>query len=423
MSSPSAPTTSSARLLDWIGSSEVSVKDRFRTVSSSGPQDSALSDRTGFGAEEERADGRLRVVFLNSVSEWGGGEKWCIQTATALARRGHYAAVACRRDSPLEARAQEERVPVWAVRGGIFGWGPVAVLDFAQFLRMRRIEAVVGNVGRDLRMGAGACRIAGAKLLQRRGLLRPIKNTRYNRWLYRHHVRRVIVNAVAIRERMLEGVDFADPRHFVHIPNAIDTERAPVGDGQRFRARLGLDPNALLVAAVGRLSAMKGHKILLQAWPAVRRSIPDAQLVLVGEGEERASLEATVAELGVGDSVRFLGFVRELGDVYDAMDILVHPSLRDEGCSNTVLEAMWQGRPCIVTACGGLPELVEHGETGRIVPLGDPQSLTDALIRLLPDTSTRERMGQEARKTVENRYSLDRVTTLFEHLIRSLRTP
>src|SRR5688500_3732261 len=118
--------------------------------------------------------GALRVVLLDSISKWGGGEKWCVESALALRARGHHAVVACEAGSPLALRASEAGLETWAAPL-LGGWNLLSTWSLARFLRRERIEAVIGNVTRDLWIGTIACGISGAKLLQRRGLVRPIK--------------------------------------------------------------------------------------------------------------------------------------------------------------------------------------------------------------------------------------------------------
>lgn len=362
----------------------------------------------------------LRVMLLDSIPKWGGGEKWCIEAARALRERGHHAVVACGRKSPLEVRAREADIETWSapLQGGM---GLLSAIRLGKYLRRERIEAVIGNVGRDLWIGAIACRRSGTRLLQRRGLVRPVKSGRLSRWLYTRAVDRVIVNSLAIRDCMVESVDFLDASRFILIPNGIDTRAKSSGGGARLRAELGLDPRTPVAGTIGRLAEMKGHSDLLHAWPKVIAKVPDSRLLLVGEGEEERNLKALAKELGIEESLLFLGFRRDVAALLEAIDLLVLPSVRDEGCSNTLLEAMWHGRPAVVTECGGLPEVVTHGELGLVVPIHDPGSLAAAVARLLSCADERDRMGNAARRAIEQRYSLDAATDLLEHTLLSLR--
>ncbi len=362
----------------------------------------------------------LRVLLLDSIREWGGGEKWCVETARWLSMRGHRIALGCARGSALEERAHLEGLPTFsAPLAGPAGL--TAAIRLSAFLRREGIRAVVANVGRDLRIGALACGLAGARLVQRRGLARSLKRDPLSRWLYRRAVRRVVANCEAIRSRMLQGADFVDPARFVVIPNAIEVGPPPeAGRDARLRAELSIDPDAPLVGAVGRLARMKGHEHLLAAWPAVRARVPGAVLLVAGEGSEGEGLRRLAGQLELGESARFLGFRADAAALISAIDVLAIPSVRDEGCNNALLEAMARGRPAVVSDCEGLPEVAVDGSTATVVPRADPEALAGALAGLLESPAERKRMGEAARRRAIERYSVEAVLPRWEELLAAV---
>ena len=365
-------------------------------------------------------DERLRVALLDSIPHWGGGQKWDLQAARSLARRGHFVAIACAKGSALERRARGANLPLWTAPVGRLGWRVGSSVSLARFLRRERIGLVVGNVGRDLRLGAAACWLTGAALLQRRGLLRPLRRGLGNRWLYRHFVRRVIVNSDALRRLLLEGAPELGER-VVLLPNAIDVEAARPHDGSRLRGALGIASDAALVGAAGRLTPMKGFEHLLAAWPLVRERHPAARLVIFGDGELRGELEQQAARLGIADSTSFAGFRDDLDALYEALDLFVLPSVRDESMSHAVLEAMAHGRPVVASeaASGGLEAARVRGAC-RIVPTADARALADALVELLGDRGARERMGRAARELAVSEHSLEVATDRLEAILREV---
>ncbi len=198
------------------------------------------------------------------------------------------AATSSRSRAPRAACSSSARarpgLPLWTAPVGRFGWRLGSSLRLAGFLRRERIECVIGNVGRDLRLGVLACAMSGAKLLQRRGILRPVPRDPWSRWLYGSRVRRVIVDSEALRQHIVASAPYLGDR-VVLLPNAIDTSKPLGGDGARLRAELGIAPDAPLVGAVGRLAPMKGFDHLLRAWPLVIEQQPRARLVVFGGGE------------------------------------------------------------------------------------------------------------------------------------------
>jgi glycosyltransferase involved in cell wall biosynthesis len=364
---------------------------------------------------------RLRVVLLDSIPVWGGGQKWMLTTAQALAKRGHFVGVACAADGVLARRAREAGLPLWTAPVGRFGWRLGSSLSLARFLRAHRAEFVIGNVGRDLRLGVIACRLAGAKLLQRRGIMRAVRRDPWNRWLYGRAVRRVIVDSEALRRHIAENAPYLAQRVFL-LPNAIDTSQPLGGDGAKLRAELGIAADAPLVGAVGRLTAMKGFEHLLRAWPLVAERHPRARLVVFGGGELEGALREEAERLGVAASVVLAGFRPDPEHLLDALDVFVLPSVKDETVSNAVLEAMAHGKPVVVTDhAGGIAEPVKARGAGRVVPVADSRALGEALAALLADGAARERMGRAARETIEAEHSLERSMAMLEGLLREVR--
>src|SRR5205823_9264493 len=126
----------------------------------------------------------------------------------------------------------------------------------------------------------------------------------------------------------------------------------------------------------------KGHPTLLEAWPLVLQAVPDAYLLVVGEGAQRPALEEQARELRIAHRVVFTGRRDDVPAVTAALDVAVLPSYR-EAQGLTVLEAMALRRPVVASAVGGIPEMIEDGLTGLLVPPRDPDALATAIVRLL----------------------------------------
>lgn len=164
-------------------------------------------------------------------------------------------------------------------------------------------------------------------------------------------------------------------------------------------------PYALIVARMSSEERYKGHDLLIDVWPRVRRAVPAALLVIVGGGDDRDRLIDKAAALGLSDAIRFEGVVDDerLAALYRDAALFVMPS-PNEGFGLVYVEAMSAGVPCVV-ATGAAEEIVEHGATGLVVPPGDGPALERALIRLLTSPAERERLGTAAAETVRQRFS------------------
>jgi glycosyltransferase involved in cell wall biosynthesis len=184
-------------------------------------------------------------------------------------------------------------------------------------------------------------------------------------------------------------------------------------DGESFEiVHYGIDPNGEphpyeesepRLLCVGRLIPIKGHIVLLRAFAAAKRDLPDLQLDIAGGGPLEPALKALVRELGIVDSVRFLGHVSPIQAAIERAAVVVVPSM-GEGFGMVALEAMERARPVIAAAIGGLGELVRHGETGLLVPPGEAEPLREAIVRLAGDLELARAMGEAGRRRALARF-------------------
>lgn len=197
--------------------------------------------------------------------------------------------------------------------------------------------------------------------------------------------------------------------------NAVEVDRFGIDAPPGLREEIGGIPGRPLVLTPARLDEQKGHPVLLRA----AADLPGADFVLAGEGPERRSLEALVAELGIGERVHFLGYRRDMPALLAACDVFVLPSLY-EGSSLAVLEAMAAERPVISSAIGGTDELIDDGRDGLLVPPGDVKGLVSALRQLIDDASLRAVFAARARERVERDFTPAAMTQRVEATYREL---
>lgn len=169
----------------------------------------------------------------------------------------------------------------------------------------------------------------------------------------------------------------------------------------------------------GRIIPCKGHETLIYAFAEILRNIKDAELVLIGDGPSRSKLQSLAHSLGIADAVKFLGF-QVNSKVYEELgtaDIYVHPSY-EEGLGISIVEAMAACLPVVATAVGGIPEIVEDGKTGFLVPPKDVDRLTEAMLILAKDPLLRIRMGFAGRQVVEDKFDVHKQN---KHCVKFLR--
>jgi glycosyltransferase involved in cell wall biosynthesis len=223
-----------------------------------------------------------------------------------------------------------------------------------------------------------------------------------DRALIRRADRIVAVSEARRRMLLAEG---CPPSRLVTIHNAVVVPPPPGEASGTVRKMLGLETAGPTVAVVGRLSPEKGQEYFLEAMVDVARAVPGVTGLIVGEGQEEPRLRARTDVLGLSGVVRFIGYRRDMDSVYPAVDVIVLPSL-SEGLPMVALEAMARRIPVVATRVGGVPEAVEDGESGFLVPRANPRALADTIVKLLLDPMRRRLMGTAGRERVERRFSI-----------------
>lgn len=243
------------------------------------------------------------------------------------------------------------------------------------------------------------------------------------RWLMRYLNRRfdrIVAPSATILESLMRE-DAVDPRRCVCIRNGVDTDRFAPADPTRrndLRARFGYGPQHLLIGCAARFWQVKRHEDLLHAFAQVLARVPDARLVLVGEGPERSLIERVCTELGIGPAVNLLGARTDMPEILPAFDAFALTS-SSEGLSNAILEAQACGLPVVATRVGGNPELVDES-CGVLVPAFDPKAVAQALTHLLQDEALRHQLGSVARERVVRHHSLASMLDTYAALYREL---
>ena len=167
-------------------------------------------------------------------------------------------------------------------------------------------------------------------------------------------------------------------------------------------------PEAPLLGCVGYLLPEKGQEALIRAMPILRKRRPGCRLLLAGDGPCRSDLERLAAGLDVTEAVCFAGHVEDVTQVYRALDLFLLPSLA-EPLGSALLAAMAHGLPSVAVARGAVPEIIEDGRNGLLVSSPDPAGIASAALRLLDDPPLAARLGEASRRTIEERFSANRM--------------
>jgi glycosyltransferase involved in cell wall biosynthesis len=237
-------------------------------------------------------------------------------------------------------------------------------------------------------------------------------------WLQRFAFRLGGVHPVVIAEAAAASFErvYRMPRPSL-IMNGIDVTRhaVPATGRETWRRREGFHSDDLLFVCVARLDLQKNHRDLLQAFAAGLAQLTNCRLLLAGDGYLRSELERRARDLGISGQVHFLGRREDVPELLAACDVFVLASLW-EGNPLSVMEAMAAGLPVVATSAGGVPELVDSGTHGIIVPSGELPALARALVRMANDRSLRQSMGAAAAAHARNRFDDRRMVEAYESL-------
>lgn len=237
-------------------------------------------------------------------------------------------------------------------------------------------------------------------------------------WILAKKTAKIIAVSHMVKSRIMER-DWIDPSKIDVIYNGIDTNRfcSPLSK-ENAQERLGIRAPTV-IGTVGRLEKPKGHIHLIRAMRRVREKNPDLRLLIAGSGSLESVLKSEAARQGVDQSVIFLGSRRDIPDVLKAFDIFVMPSL-SEGLPVALLEAMSSSIPVIVTPVGGIPEFVNDGVNGIIVPPSDESALAGAILELSDDRSRLTELGTNGKQTIIEKFSAHVMVKKIESLYKSV---
>ena len=365
----------------------------------------------------------LSILFIHGITEIGGAERELLLILEQLQTQGYGLVVVCPErgflGEELDRLAIEMRcvpLPPWRK---IFAYPrrPLAIRRLREVIAEVRPALIHINdiwwVPQALRASFGL----GIPIVAHvRAQIEPPKVARYGL----DQVDAVLPVSRHVRQS-LEAGGVRDERLWT-VYSGLDMTRVPQKqDGREGGRRFDIPVDALVVGTLANLFPRKGYEMILQALPKILAACPNVHYLIVGDGDAayEKTLRALVRTLGLERTVHFAGFQEDVYPWLAAMDIYVHPALM-EGFGIAVLEAMAMEKPVVASRVGGIPEVVQDGVTGFLVPPEDPEALALALLRLLQEPYTRQCMGRAGRERVEAHFTLERTMMTLQSLYAKL---
>ncbi len=355
--------------------------------------------------------GPAHVAHILSSFGMGGQERVAYDLAVSQRRAGWRVtalSLAPPPDGPLAAEFLAAGIEVERVARPRPGVDPILVLRLARWLRRHGVQLVHTHNRMALIYGAPAGRLAGAAVVHTKHGNNPRGGTRL---LAGNAAGRLVHAFVAVSEETAVTARRrreVPERRLLVITNGIELGRFHPDPAARARVRaeLGIAPDAWVIGTVGRIAAEKNHALLLRA--AAPLLSARTRLLVAGDGPLLPGLTELAGSLGIAPFAHLLGVRRDVPAVLNALDVFAMSS-DTEGLPLVVLEAMATSLPVVSTGVGGIPNVIEEGRTGLLVPAGDEAALRDRMARLGADPAASRDMGARARDASVARFSAERM--------------
>jgi glycosyltransferase involved in cell wall biosynthesis len=356
----------------------------------------------------------MRIVHTESSLGWGGQEIRILSEAQGLIRRGHEVTLLCPPEAPIYGEAASWAVPVAGLP--IARKRPKGLRALLDWFKANRCDVVSTHSSTDSWLTALTLLLLGRPfpMVRTRHISAPVARNAPTRWLYTRATHRIVTTGEALKKELVERNGYPAPR-IDSVPTGVDAGRFRPGDRAAACRRLDLPEDLILVGIVATLRSWKGHRYLVEAVAGIAARLG---LVIVGDGPQRAALEALVDERGLRERTWFAGNQRDVLPWLQALDIFALPSYANEGVPQGLIQAMLVGLPAVTTRVGSIAELARDGETALLVPPQDSRALRAALEKLIADPGLRARLGEAARRHCEAGFSYETMLDRMERIYR-----
>ncbi len=351
------------------------------------------------------------VCFFNTNREWGGGEKWSLTVAKEMNKKGHNVIVLANKGSELLRRSAKAGLNTVRLNMRTTSFlNPFLMLRIKNIYRANNVRVVFLNLSIDLKTGGKMARLSGVpKIIYRRGMAKPIRGSRLNRYLLTRVVTDIIANSEDTRQGILQNfTGVLNPEKISVIYNGVELPEIN---------QPGYKGNKMIIGSAGRVSSEKGYIALVALGRLLEDRGTDFEIVLAGEGDQLVHIKDEVSRAGLESRFRFPGFIKDMDQFYRSINILVLTSEK-EGFANVLLESMSYGKPAIAFDIGSPSELIIEGRNGFIVEKNNIEAMVERISELNNKPEMLNSMSENARERIKNDFSLESHIGKIEKIIQ-----
>ncbi len=356
----------------------------------------------------------MKILHLNNENGWRGGERQVLLLATALQQKGIANAIACRPGGLLEQKARESRITVLPLAGSAIS------AAFHIIKAAPGFDLIHCHTGRTHSIAAATAFRHRKPIIVTRRVDFPPRSSPFNRFKYRAASQIVCISQFIATQLENWGIPSQKLRVIRSAVSLPSRNAAPAVS--KLRDELEVRADQRIVGNIAALVGHKDHATFLRAAREIVSRSNDVTFVVIGEGNLREDLLQLRHELGLEQKVKFLGYLPEAERFLPAFDVFAMSSCM-EGLGSIILDAFAAGIPVAATAAGGIPELVQDGQTGLLTPVGDASALATSIMRLLDNDAEADQLVRGAKKFVSDEFSIDHLADRYIEVYKEVLNP
>jgi glycosyltransferase involved in cell wall biosynthesis len=353
-----------------------------------------------------------KVCFFNSIRFWGGGEKLLLEHALYFHQRGYEVTLACHSQSPLAQKAESHSIPTFSLNAGSLSFlNPYKLWRLASYFKKSNTDTVIFTASHDAKLGGIAAKLAGVKrIVYLRGLAVPVKSNIINRFLFGNILTHIVANSQETKRTILKHLSGTISESQIQvIYHGIDFTTSQVTK----QPAIANHSKGIVLGNAGRLTTQKGQQYLIEIARILKERNIEFTLFIAGTGELQNELAERIAAHGLENEVKLLGFVENMEQFMQSIDIFLLSSAW-EGFGFVIVEAMAHKKPVIAFDVSSNPEIIANHETGFLIPFADTTQFADCIEKIISDPKMRMDMGENGYQRAKALFDTDKQMAAFE---------
>ncbi len=355
------------------------------------------------------------VLHINAGEVWSGIEQRILTIGKLLNREQFKVILAASPSSPLCKKADSYDIPLLSLKIGKWKFNPVVIWKLSRFLKIHKVDILHTHRSSDHWIGVLTVRLFGlsnqCKIIRTRHNFTKIKNNFINNKLYKEWTNRIIAVAEVIRKQLIDENNIPGNK-IIAIHSSMDTEKfKDEFDGGKIRNEFGISPDTVVLGMIGRLREHKDYPNMFAALNIIVKKIKNIKLFIVGDGILESQLKSMVQKMELSNYVIFAGKRENIPQILSGIDLLALSS-SVEGSPAVIKEALVMEKPVVSTNVGGIPEIIQNGITGVLVPPNNPEALADGIINAINNMNKALAMARKGKQVIINEFSETKLAQL-----------